>query len=230
MRYKKVKKIKLSCKYCQKKFFGRPNTLYCSQNCCVLWNRYKKTKKEMHTKKCPWCNTIFLAKRSNDIFCSNKCREYNRRYKEKEKRKFFQLKTQKKAKKRCAWCNNEFSLERANQRCCCSVCYEKYYDYHSRDGDKARERARKYYKNNRDKIMANNYNISFKNYKEITTKCVICGFDEIVDCHHIIPIKEGGKNELNNYVGLCPNHHKLIHLRGYKITKEGEQWILKKKI
>lgn len=31
------------------------------------------------------------------------------------------------------------------------------------------------------------------------------------DVHHIIPVCEGGKNELSNLITLCPNCHRLAH-------------------
>jgi len=42
--------------------------------------------------------------------------------------------------------------------------------------------------------------------------CMICGWDKApCDCHHIIERKNGGKNELNNGIILCPNCHRLVH-------------------
>ncbi len=58
------------------------------------------------------------------------------------------------------------------------------------------------------------YNISPEIYKEITQECVVCGFNQIVDLHHL---DENNKNnELNNLIGLCPNHHKMLHDFRYK--------------
>ena len=43
--------------------------------------------------------------------------------------------------------------------------------------------------------------------------CMICGWDKApCDCHHIIERKNGGKNELNNGIILCPNCHRLVHV------------------
>lgn len=58
------------------------------------------------------------------------------------------------------------------------------------------------------------HNIDFETYKKATEKCIICGFDKIVDLHHI------DMNHKNNFpenlTGLCPNHHKMIHHREYQ--------------
>jgi len=40
--------------------------------------------------------------------------------------------------------------------------------------------------------------------------CAICGFDKILEQHHIIKRKDYGSNSLaHNLVMLCPNHHKM---------------------
>lgn len=54
------------------------------------------------------------------------------------------------------------------------------------------------------------YNIDPKLYRKITEKCVICGFNEVVDLHHLDKNKDNSSE--NNLVGLCPNHHRMIHL------------------
>ena len=58
------------------------------------------------------------------------------------------------------------------------------------------------------------YSIDEKLYREVTKKCEICGFDRIVEIHHIDGNKKNNKRE--NIVGLCPNHHKMIHNFEYR--------------
>jgi hypothetical protein len=69
-----------------------------------------------------------------------------------------------------------------------------------------------------EKIKEANYqrrlNIDSKTYKKVTAKCVICGFDKVVDLHHIDHNTKN--NSENNLVGLCPNHHKMIHRFEYR--------------
>jgi len=58
------------------------------------------------------------------------------------------------------------------------------------------------------------HNIDPDLYEKVTSKCVICGFDKIVDLHHL---DENKKNTSpDNMVGLCPNHHKMFHDFRYK--------------
>lgn len=53
------------------------------------------------------------------------------------------------------------------------------------------------------------YGLSEEEYSKITEKCAICGFDKIVDLHHIDLNKLN--NNKDNLIGLCPNHHMMIH-------------------
>lgn len=53
--------------------------------------------------------------------------------------------------------------------------------------------------------------IAFHHYKK---ECALCLFDKVVDIHHIDENREN--NEPKNLVPLCPNHHKMVHLKKYK--------------
>jgi predicted restriction endonuclease len=56
-----------------------------------------------------------------------------------------------------------------------------------------------------------------KNRKEFLTllgeKCFICDFDfyDLLHIHHKVRLKDGGSNEIENLVLLCPNCHSLLH-------------------
>jgi|TARA_B100001971_G_C18258254_1_gene584149 hypothetical protein len=75
-----------------------------------------------------------------------------------------------------------------------------------------------------EKIKAYNYkkwhNISIELYRKITKQCLICRFDKVVDLHHLDKNKKN--NSENNLIGLCPNHHKMIHRAKYRkeVVKE----------
>ncbi len=79
-----------------------------------------------------------------------------------------------------------------------------------------------------DKIKESNikryHNISLAEWKAITKMCIICEFDKIVELHHLGRDKKN--NQIDNLIGLCPNHHKMLHNEKYgdEVTKE----ILKK--
>lgn len=40
-------------------------------------------------------------------------------------------------------------------------------------------------------------------------KCKICGFNVLVEVHHIMPRRHGGSDDLDNLITLCPNHHTM---------------------
>lgn len=50
-------------------------------------------------------------------------------------------------------------------------------------------------------------------YRDRGGKCEIpgCGFDDVLEIHHLIPKKDGGCDDSNNIIVLCPNHHSMIH-------------------
>ncbi|MEK6824698.1 MAG: hypothetical protein AABY02_02480 [Nanoarchaeota archaeon] len=80
-----------------------------------------------------------------------------------------------------------------------------------------------------DKVRAHNrrkiHNIDNALYEKITKECVLCGFDKIVDLHHLD--RDRSNNSELNFVGLCPNHHKMLHHRDFQhevygqLTKKG---------
>lgn len=53
------------------------------------------------------------------------------------------------------------------------------------------------------------HNISPELYKQLVTKCTICGFDKIVELHHLDHNHKN--NSSTNLIGVCPNHHRMIH-------------------
>ena len=42
-------------------------------------------------------------------------------------------------------------------------------------------------------------------------RCLVCGFDLVVDVHHITSRRQGGTDAPENLVTLCPNHHRMTH-------------------
>ncbi len=59
-----------------------------------------------------------------------------------------------------------------------------------------------------------NHKIPYDIYQRATKICVICGFDKIVDLHHLDMNHQN--NSVENLTGLCPNHHKMIHHRNFQ--------------
>lgn len=104
----------------------------------------------------------------------------------------------------CKRCNREMPLHAKGM---CNGCYNSVFHI-----DKVKMHNAKRY-----------HNIDPLLYKEIIKECVICGFDKIVELHHVD--KNHKNNTRENLTGLCPNHHKMIHHRNhrkeiYNILKE----------
>tara|TARA_B100001250_G_scaffold104760_1_gene88367 strand:- start:696 stop:1136 length:441 start_codon:yes stop_codon:yes gene_type:complete len=41
--------------------------------------------------------------------------------------------------------------------------------------------------------------------------CVLCGTTENLHHHHVIPKVQGGTDNEDNFITLCPKHHEMIH-------------------
>ncbi len=57
------------------------------------------------------------------------------------------------------------------------------------------------------------YNLDLETYKKITKECLLCGFDKIVELHHLD--RDTKNSNKKNLIGLCPNHHKMLHNRDF---------------
>ena len=75
----------------------------------------------------------------------------------------------------------------------CGTCYGKTFHRKSKEAYQARKL----------------YSIDHDTWKEKTKSCIICGFDKIVDLHHLDKNHENRGN--SNLIGLCPNHHRMLH-------------------
>ncbi len=53
-------------------------------------------------------------------------------------------------------------------------------------------------------------------FDKLDKKCLICGFDKIIDVHHLVAKSKGGSHDLSNFIVLCPNHHEMMHHGDYR--------------
>ncbi len=108
----------------------------------------------------------------------------------------------------------------------CKTCYskkrwkekgkherKKKFDENPKLLQKNREYSRKYW-------IEKKHRMPYEDYKKLTKKCVICNFSKIVELHHLNKNPKDNKRE--NLVGLCPNHHKLIHNEFFKKDTQKE--------
>jgi len=162
-------------------------------------------------RKCknPECTTI-LSKYSTLLYCRNCSQKTTRINKE--------------GNKICKHCKN---IRKIVAKGSCKSCYNKHerklitckgcgYEKHLHAKGfcfNCYQKQPKQYKYIKNKNIEYLYCITPEKYEELTKKCVICGFDKIVDLHHIDSNHENSKEQ--NLIGLCPNHHKMIHTEKY---------------
>lgn len=77
-------------------------------------------------------------------------------------------------------------------------------------------------------VVSGAIRLTFQAQRSIATKervvsqrgphCQLCGFvfrkangADYAECHHLVPLSEGGPDTEDNLLVLCPNHHKMIH-------------------
>ena len=92
---------------------------------------------------------------------------------------------------RCRVCGYLFSARYIDSKYVCKYCKDLFEPY-------PKEEISKHY----------SYRIVRALYYN---SCAYCGFNEFVEVHHIKPRKGGGRDEPNNLILLCPNHHRLVH-------------------
>ena len=56
--------------------------------------------------------------------------------------------------------------------------------------------------------------------------CQVCGYEDIVEIHHMIPRKSGGSSGIDNLRILCPNHHAMFHYGLINVDKLGPPKLL----
>ena len=136
-------------------------------------------------KECQTCGKTFSAD----------TREINR-----GNAKFCSLSCSSKATKKleynhiCSHCGKDFRSFSKNSKYCSDSCKQKNY--------RARQKA----------LSLNSTSIKYfyKVFENIP--CELCKWDKTTrDLHHIIEVVNGGTNELNNLLCVCPNCHRMIH-------------------
>jgi len=91
----------------------------------------------------------------------------------------------------CTICQSNFEATTADSKFCSKPC--KYKGYRA--------------KQQNTKISITTLQRIFKDIP-----CELCGWNETTrDIHHIVPVSKGGKNDINNVISVCPNHHRMIH-------------------
>ena len=126
-------------------------------------------------------------------------------------------------KRSCRRCNKVRIIQAKEM---CNSCYKHYgtpqiicKECNELKNHKAKGLCRKCYMHHQIEYIKTlnakrNHNILSKDYWDKTKECIICGFDAVVEIHHI----DGNhkNSDINNLTGLCPNHHKMVHMLKYR--------------
>ncbi len=94
----------------------------------------------------------------------------------------------------CKHCGREFLSASKQSKYCSDSCKQKNYRAKQKD--------------------LSNENSSIKTFYKVfeNVPCELCQWDKTSrDLHHIIEVSNGGTNELNNLLCVCPNCHRMIH-------------------
>lgn len=107
-----------------------------------------------------------------------------------------------------------------NQKCSeCAYLPKPYQNCYS--GAKCAKK-RSYYRN-----LENNRKIQREKHRYLRfkdNKCLLCGKNNDLEVHHIIPQSRGGTDDWNNVVTLCDEHHKMITAYYKAIGWENPFW------
>ncbi len=106
---------------------------------------------------------------------------------------------------------------------------KKHKEYYQENKEHIKQQVKEYYQGHKARLLL--YRKGWKRkkkceglgileelYSELTKRCAVCGFRDLVDLHHVD--KNRDNNSIINLVGLCPNHHLLIHRKGRDFSKE----------
>lgn len=94
----------------------------------------------------------------------------------------------------CKHCGRDFVAASASAKYCSNSCKQKNY--------RAKQKSK-----SEDGFSIKSYYKIFENIP-----CELCQWDKTTrDLHHIIEVSNGGTNELENLISVCPNCHRMIH-------------------
>jgi hypothetical protein len=117
-------------------------------------------------------------------------------------------------KKSCPVCSKEFEVKEGDPRektTCSHGCSNTFFV----------DRRNTVHKIRRERGESKAYRTTcFKSWKK---ECVVCGFDKVVEVHHLD--HNHSNNDKHNLVPVCPNHHQMLHTS--KWAEETRQEILK---
>lgn len=210
----------MECSHCGKTITNRDAHRFCDRACYLA---YRRDHPEEFGKKegeytCAYCGKEGIRRKPsqlrNAVYCSRECS--NRA--QSEALALHPELRDPGIRLTCQYCGQPFYAKpyRADKAKYCSMACSHAYRFN-----------KPFVKNSQDMRGTNNPN--FRDARNRVTarlnglghfgkKCMVCGFDAVVQVHHITPYREGGKNTVDNVIVLCPNHHAMADLN--LITRE----------
>jgi 5-methylcytosine-specific restriction endonuclease McrA len=155
-------------------------------------------------KECPRCNT---EHEKPGIYCSRKCANV-RVVSEETKRKTTEALLR--------WAKENPREKHLTYTCeKCKTSFQSA-AYIRNERKKHCEICRRKVKSSSNELMQLSSRTIQKILKRAKIECAMCGWNRTsLDIHHILPRSEGGSDELNNLIALCPNCHRLAHEKQY---------------
>lgn len=178
--------------------------VYCSRACSAQQQR-----RTGRSAPCDWCHAPTYRKPSEvraRVYCSRVC---SNQAQSKMLAEHPELRTGKGSPTHCLQCDREFFVKPhmvARRKFCSRRCASiaRFGKSNGRDVSGPRNPN---YRATGNRTTARQ--VAFARYPRA---CIVCGFADAVDVHHITPRRHGGTNEPSNLVVLCPNHHRLADL------------------
>ena len=148
----------------------------------------------MKERYCLNCGKL-LTKRTQKYYCCCSCSAKSNNAKR------VQTTKGKTAKRICIKCGVEFdaSIHINKNKCLCENC---------------KKHNRQHSKNKLQILTLSDISkrTMTKILKRMNAKCSICGWNEAsCDLHHIVPRKDGGEDNFDNLIVVCPNCHRICH-------------------
>lgn len=204
------------CSTCGKQFERNPSAanrrgatkFYCSRSCAA-----RRQQRELPDLICPQCGKTFYRtpseRKLNNNYCSRTCANQAQ---SRTLQDIPSLRTSQGVEMHCLTCGIAFYVKPhrvTKAKYCSRACFHA-----ARFGE-----SRPAPTNN----VAGSNNPNFRGTSNLVTarengrkylgnECMICGWDEVIDIHHIVPRRHRGTNAIDNLIVLCPNHHRLADL------------------
>ena len=195
---------------------GKYSKTYCNRDCFLQYRKFHMNEFGLKggVYSCAYCGMTGIKRKlsetRNEVYCSRSCsnKAHSKAIKDNP-----DLDKSDGISKECLFCHKTFYVKphRYNiSKFCSRLCTYEY--RRNRRGFIGTKKDTSGDKNPNYRDSSNCQTARKQAIKKFGNKCIVCGFDIVTNVHHIVPRSIGGKNQINNLVILCPNHHAMAHL------------------